>query len=53
MAFEIHKLSKSLGVEVKGIDLQKTLNPSIKTKVNDAFVENIILVFRNQKEAFL
>ena len=48
MSFEIYKLSKSLGAEVKGIDLHETLKPSIKTKLNDAFVENIILVFRNQ-----
>ena len=48
MTFEIYKLSKNLGAEVKGLDLQGTLSPSIRTKVNDAFVENNILVFRNQ-----
>lgn len=49
MAFEICKLTKSLGAEVKGLDLQETFSPSITTKINDAFVENVILVFRNQR----
>ncbi len=48
MAFEVCKLSKSLGAEVKGLDLREALNPSIRTKINDAFVENVVLVFRNQ-----
>ena len=48
MAFEVCKLSKSLGAEVKGLDLREALNPSITTKINDAFVENVFLVFRNQ-----
>ena len=49
MALQINPISESLGVEVLGIDLRKPLEPKTIKTVYKAFVDNVILVFRDQK----
>jgi len=48
MALQINPLSKHLGVEVSGIDLSKPLDPETVEIIYKAFVNNVILVFRDQ-----
>ena len=48
MVCELFPLSEHTGVEVKGIDLSKSLDEEIRLALNRAFVEHSILVVRNQ-----
>ncbi len=48
MAYEINTLSDALGVEVLGVDLRKPLDGETAKKVYRAFVENVVIIFRNQ-----
>lgn len=51
MTFEINPLSKKMGVEVTGLDLREPMDDETRGAVNRAFVENVILVFRDQELA--
>ena len=46
---KVEKVGAYFGAEVKGIDLGKSIDKTTFTEINDAFVENEVLVFRNQK----
>ncbi|MEL0106070.1 MAG: TauD/TfdA family dioxygenase [Rhodospirillaceae bacterium] len=48
MAIQINPLSDVLGAEVTGIDLRKPLDPETIDKIYKAFIENVVIVFRNQ-----
>ena len=49
MSHKITPLSDKLGVEVTGLDLRQAMNDEEKADVNRAFVDNVILVFRDQE----
>ena len=46
---KILKTDKVLAAEVKDIDLNKELSPEQIKNINDAWDENLVLVFKNQK----
>ncbi len=48
MTFEITKLAAPFGAEVRGLDLARPLDAATRQAVNAAFVDNIVLVFRDQ-----
>ena len=48
MDFKLNKLSKMLGLEILNLDLKKVIDKNLKIKLNDLFVENKVLVIRNQ-----
>ena len=45
----VDKVGTYLGGEVSGIDLSQPIDQATFTEVNDAFVENEVLVFRDQE----
>ena len=48
MVCELLPLSKHTGVEVKGVDLSRSLDEETRLVLNRAFVEHSVLVMRNQ-----
>jgi taurine dioxygenase len=48
MRYEIRPVSDHLGVEVRGLDLTEPMDEDAKAAVNKAFVDNVVLVFRDQ-----
>ena len=48
MVCELLPLSKHTGVEVKGVDLSRSLDEGTRLVLNRAFVEHSVLVMRNQ-----
>lgn len=48
MVCELLPLSKHTGVEVKGVDLSRSLDEGTRLVLNRAFVEHSVLVVRNQ-----
>ena len=49
MKFEIRKMTKNIGAEIVGLDLTKPIDDILKTKLNMALAENVVLVFRGQE----
>jgi len=47
----INRIGDALGAEVTDIDLRERLDSGIVAKINNAFTDHIVLVFRNQKFA--
>jgi len=45
----VTKLGKHLGAEISGVDLSQTLDEDTFRQVFDAFFENEVVFFRNQK----
>jgi len=45
---EIRRLDAPFGAEITGLDLARPLDAATKTAINAAFVENVVLVFRDQ-----
>ncbi len=45
---EIKSLDGPFGAEVLGLDLASTLDPAMRTSVNRAFIDNVVLCFRGQ-----
>src|SRR5262245_3395225 len=48
MSIQVRRLAHALGAEVSGVDISKPLDDKTFTAVNDAFLENGVLVFRGQ-----
>ncbi|MEL0323987.1 MAG: TauD/TfdA family dioxygenase, partial [Rhodospirillales bacterium] len=48
MAIKVEKLSDACGAEIKGVDLREKLSDSDKEAIEDAFHENVVVVFRDQ-----
>ena len=48
MALKIRKLSPNIGAEVQDIDLTQEQTPETISRINQVWLENIILLFRNQ-----
>ncbi|MEE2661394.1 MAG: TauD/TfdA family dioxygenase [Pseudomonadota bacterium] len=48
MALKIRKLSPNIGAEVQDIDLTREQTPETIARINQVWLENIILLFRNQ-----
>ena len=48
MAFEIQPLSDALGAEIIGLDVSKPLAPETFTKVHQAHLDHLVVVFRDQ-----
>lgn len=48
MSPTIARLDAPFGAEVTGIDLSRSLGPAIREAINAAFIDNIVLVFRDQ-----
>ena len=46
---EIKKLTGSLGAEINGIDLSNDINEDLFELINQALLDNLVIVFRNQK----
>ena len=49
MALSIRKLSAGIGAEIGGVDLTKPLDDSTFAKIEQAWQEHVILLFRGQK----
>ena len=47
--YTINKLSSHTGAEVHGIDLRQPLNTATRARLNRAFVDHSVLVFRDQQ----
>ena len=48
MTIEFVPLSPSLGVEVRGVDLSKPLDPATAEALHTAWLDHVVLVFRDQ-----
>ena len=48
MALKIRKLSPNIGAEIQDIDLTQEQTPETIARINEVWLENIILLFRNQ-----
>ena len=48
-AIEVKKLTPIIGAEIFGVDLSKTLSNQQFKEVHDAFAENCVIFFRDQK----
>src|SRR5215831_19872736 len=48
MEYTIAPLSEHTGAEVRGIDLTEPIEATVKTRLNRAFVDRSVLVFRDQ-----
>jgi taurine dioxygenase len=49
MAIEVVKLHPSLGAEIRGVDLSQPQDEATIQAIRDAFDQNVIVVFRDQK----
>ena len=53
----VNQLDSRFGAEVTGLDLSRPLDPVTRSRVNDLFVDNVVLCFRGQSfdrpEAFI
>jgi len=47
-ALQIRKLTPNIGVEVTGIDLRQPLDPATKARLNQAVLDNVCMVIRDQ-----
>ena len=54
---DINPLDSRFGAEVTGLDLSRPLDSVTRSRVNDLFVDNVVLCFRGQSfcrpEAFV
>ena len=48
MAFTLHPLHESLGAEVRGLDLSQPMDAETKDALVEAWLEHLILLFRDQ-----
>ena len=48
MILEISPLSKTIGAEIHNLNLSNDLDKKILMEIKNAFLENIILLFRKQ-----
>jgi taurine dioxygenase len=48
MALEVIPSGKALGAEIRGTDLSEGLNGETLSAVNAAWLEHLVLLFRNQ-----
>lgn len=48
MNIKVHKLTPTLGAEVTGVDLSRPLAPEQVSTIRQAFLENSVIVFRDQ-----
>src|SRR5688572_17784734 len=49
MTIQLHRLSYALGAEVIGVDLTRPLNDETAHKLNKAFIDHLVLLFRGQE----
>ena len=49
MDYQIKPLSDKLGAEINGLDLRVPMDAETTTTINNAFVDAVILVFRDQE----
>ena len=49
MTIEIVPLAKNIGAEIRGVDLREPIDPILAAQLNKAWLENLVLLFRNQK----
>src|SRR5258706_16463963 len=47
--FKVTKLKEHIGAEVTGIDLREPVDAATRKRLNDAAVDNVVLVIRDQK----
>ena len=47
-SFKITKIKEHIGAEITGIDLRKTIDLETHQQINDALVEHVALVIRDQ-----
>ena len=47
-SFKITKIKEHIGAEITGIDLRKTIDLETHQRINDALVEHVVLVIRDQ-----
>ena len=48
MAIKITKLSPNVGAQIEGVDLSQEQNPETIKRINDAWLEHGVVVFRDQ-----
>ena len=48
MEIEINRLGDVMLAEVRGVDITKTIKPGTWSKINQAFLDHGVLVFRDQ-----
>ncbi len=49
MTIAVVPLSKALGAEIRGVDLSKPLDADTVRQIRDAWLEHLVIVFRDQK----
>ncbi|MSO64629.1 MAG: TauD/TfdA family dioxygenase [Alphaproteobacteria bacterium] len=49
MAITVHRLDDALGAEVRGVDLAQNLDATTFAAIHAAFLEHLVLVFRDQQ----
>lgn len=47
-SLDVRPLSESLGAEVFGVDITKPVSAELAARIHDAWLENLVLLFRNQ-----
>ena len=47
-SFKITKIKEHIGAEITGVDLRKTIDLETHQQINDALVEHVVLVIRDQ-----
>jgi taurine dioxygenase len=48
VTYEIHRLEAPFGAEIRGLDLAGPLDAATRQTINAAFIDNVVLVFRDQ-----
>src|SRR5271156_2564700 len=47
-SFSVRKLTPTIGAEIEGVDLTRTLSDEGIKEINDALLGNLVIFFRNQ-----
>ncbi len=47
-SFSVRKLTPTIGAEIEGVDLTRTLSDQRIKEIHEALLENLVIFFRNQ-----
>ena len=49
MTIEVVPLSRTMGAEIRGVDLSRSIEPGVASALREAWLEHTVLVFRGQR----